>query len=328
MIKKTQSQIMQHWGVNNSDTPLVSVRCITYNHEKFIAQALDGFLIQKTTFPFEVIVHDDASTDKTAEIIREYERKYPKIIKPIYETENQWSKHDGSVGRIVNNACKGKYIAFCEGDDYWIDRYKLQKQIKFLEKHSDYGMSYTQSYLFYQNNNKLSLKRNGRKIYSYEDLFVNGNKVPTLTVCVRRNLYKQYITDIHFVNRKWAMGDYPLWLYLAKNSRIHYYRRITGVYRILNESASHSENSSKTIEFNNSKMRILQFFAEKYNDDFFYDELNLLVNYKKAYHEGDRNAIKSKYKSLPCVSKNFKNFVIYMAAKTKITFYLLRKFYK
>ena len=129
MINRTQEEIMQDWGVDNSDTPLVSVRCITYNHEPYIAQALDGFLMQKTNFPFEVIVHDDAGPDKTADIIREYEAKFPKIIKPIYETENQYSKHDGSLGRIVDAACKGKYIALCEGDDYWIDENKLQVQV-------------------------------------------------------------------------------------------------------------------------------------------------------------------------------------------------------
>lgn len=102
MINITQEQIMQNWGTDNAENPLVSVRCITYNHEPYIAQALDGFLMQKTNFPFEVIVHDDASTDKTAEIIREYEKKFPKIIKPIYESENQYSKHDGSLGRIVD----------------------------------------------------------------------------------------------------------------------------------------------------------------------------------------------------------------------------------
>lgn len=150
MIELTQSQIMQNWGCDNSDVPLVSVRCITYNHEPYIAQALDGFLMQKTNFPFEVIVHDDASTDKTANIIREYEKKFPKIIKPIYETENQYSKHDGSLSRIVNAALKGKYVAMCEGDDYWIDENKLQMQVDFLEKHGDVSATYHNCELLFQ----------------------------------------------------------------------------------------------------------------------------------------------------------------------------------
>lgn len=121
---------------------LLSIRCLVYNHEPFLRQCLDGFVMQKTNFRFEAIVHDDASTDGSAAIIREYAEKYPDIIKPIYETENQYSKHDGSLGRIMNAACKGKYIAVCEGDDYWIDPLKLQKQVDFMESHPDYSMCF------------------------------------------------------------------------------------------------------------------------------------------------------------------------------------------
>ena len=127
MIERCQEEIMKGWPQNWA-VPVVSVRCITYNHERYIAKALDSFLIQKTDFPFEVVVHDDASTDRTADIIRGYVAKYPKIIKPIYEKENQYSKHDDSLRKIVDSACKGEYIAYCEGDDFWIDENKLQKQ--------------------------------------------------------------------------------------------------------------------------------------------------------------------------------------------------------
>ncbi|MFK2238497.1 glycosyltransferase family 2 protein [Bacteroides fragilis] len=115
--------------MQNIDTPpLVSIFCITYNHSSYIRQCLDGFLIQKTNFPFEVLIHDDASTDDTAGIIKEYEAKYPDIIKPIYQVENQYSK--GLDINIVYNLprARGKYIAMCEGDDYWIDPLKLQNK--------------------------------------------------------------------------------------------------------------------------------------------------------------------------------------------------------
>ena len=115
----------------------VSVVCNAYNHEKYIRSALDGFVMQKTTFPFEVLVHDDASSDRTAEIIREYEIEYPDIIKPIYSTENQYSKNDGSLSRIQYGRVQGKYIALCEGDDYWTDPLKLQKQYDLLESHPE-----------------------------------------------------------------------------------------------------------------------------------------------------------------------------------------------
>ena len=120
-------------------TPLVSIQCTVYNHEPYLRQCLDGFVMQQTNFPFEAIVHDDASTDGSAAIIREYAEKYPDIIKPIYETENQCSKHDGSLNRIMNEAMHpaSKYVALCEGDDYWTDPNKLQKQVDVLEKHPD-----------------------------------------------------------------------------------------------------------------------------------------------------------------------------------------------
>lgn len=118
---------------------LVSIRCTVYNHEPYLRKCLDGFVMQKTNFGFEAIVHDDASTDKSAAIIREYAEKYPNIIKPIYETENQYSKHDGSLTRIMDDAMSksSRYIAFCEGDDYWTDPTKLQKQFDALESHPE-----------------------------------------------------------------------------------------------------------------------------------------------------------------------------------------------
>lgn len=118
----------------------VSIVCNAYNHEEYIRDALSGFVMQKTTFPFEVLVHDDASTDKTAEIIREYERDYPDLIKPIYQTENQYSKGGGLVGKIQFARARGKYIAFCEGDDFWTDPLKIQKQYDALEAHPEIDM--------------------------------------------------------------------------------------------------------------------------------------------------------------------------------------------
>ena len=136
MIKKTEAEIMKNWQ-GDPNNPLVSIQCTAYNHEHYISQCLDGFLIQETTFPFEVIVHDDASPDHTADIIREYEKKYPTIIRPIYETENQYPKRDGSIRKIMNRNSRGRYYAFCEGDDFWIDSSKLQKQFDYMEIHPD-----------------------------------------------------------------------------------------------------------------------------------------------------------------------------------------------
>lgn len=124
--------------------PLVSILCMVYNHEPYLRQCLDGFVMQKTTFPFEAIVHDDASTDGSAAIIREYAEKYPDIIKPIYETENQYRKGAASESAKKINAAfnpNTKYYALCEGDDYWTDPNKLQIQVDFLEAHPDYSLT-------------------------------------------------------------------------------------------------------------------------------------------------------------------------------------------
>jgi len=140
MANKTQEQIMQNWG--GRDLPLLSVCCITFNHEGYIAEALDSFLMQETDFPFEVIVRDDCSADRTAEIIRTYEQQYPLIIKPIYEAENQYSKGVRPMP-VVFKQTKGEYLALCDGDDYWTDQHKLQHQVDFLAAHLDYSVCYT-----------------------------------------------------------------------------------------------------------------------------------------------------------------------------------------
>lgn len=122
---------------------MVSVSTIVYNHERFLRQCIEGVLSQQTNFAFEYLIHDDCSTDSSADIIREYAAKYPDIIKPIYESENQYSK-GGPWGSAVWNypRAKGKYIALCEGDDYWTDPLKLQKQVDFMESHPEYSVCF------------------------------------------------------------------------------------------------------------------------------------------------------------------------------------------
>ena len=158
-------------------TPLVSISCITYNHAPYIRECLDGFMMQQTNFPFEVLIHDDASTDGTTEIIQEYAEKYPDIIKPLYEEENQWVK--GRRGSAVFNfpRAQGKYIALCEGDDCWTDPLKLQKQVDFLEANPDFVMCSHVYDSFYQvtRERKYSINKDcAGKIYSLENI-VNGD---------------------------------------------------------------------------------------------------------------------------------------------------------
>ena len=129
--------------ISDMEQPLVSICCITYNHAKYIRQCLEGFLMQKTSFSYEIVINDDCSTDGTTDIIREYEARYPNLISPIYHAENEYSKGvRGMFATYCFPKAKGKYIAMCEGDDYWIDPLKLQKQVDFMEENPDYSMCF------------------------------------------------------------------------------------------------------------------------------------------------------------------------------------------
>lgn len=219
--------------MNENDQPLVSIRCITYNHGKYIRNTLEGFVMQKTNFKFEAIVHDDASTDNTADIIREYAKKYPDIIKPIFETENQYSKHDGSLARIMNNACKGKYIAFCEGDDYWIDPLKLQKQVDILEDNPNTTMVYTGFITVNEAGIEISypryekFKRESQSGDLFQYLLENGNFIMTLTTMFRREV----IFNPVLLNSPTQL-DYLYILVSAGMGTLSYLPDITSCYRI------------------------------------------------------------------------------------------------
>ena len=120
-----------------SNDPLVSVVCDTYNQAPYIRDTLEGFLRQKTDFPIEIIVHDDASTDGTAEIVREYELKYPELFRCVFRSENMYSRDPKILEHYVFPLARGKYVAICEGDDYWTSPDKLQKQVRYLEENPD-----------------------------------------------------------------------------------------------------------------------------------------------------------------------------------------------
>ncbi len=256
---------------------LVSICCTAYNHEPYIRQCLDGFVMQKTDFVFEVLVHDDASTDNTANIIREYEQKYPDIIKPVYQTENQYSKGVRIHDIYFYPQAKGKYIALCEGDDYWTDPSKLQKQIDFLEANPEYGMCYTQSLNYYEEEKKMTCKPwGGPNETIYE--FIKSNTVPTLTAVLHLELINKYHQKIPLESKKWSMGDYPMWLWFSYNSKIKFINQPTGVYRILKDSASHPLALDKKIKFIKDFIDIKRFFIEQYQLNIPKEHLTSLEN--------------------------------------------------
>lgn len=332
MIKITQEEIMQDWGIDNSEVPLVSVKCMTFNHEKYISQAIDGFLMQKTTFPFEVLIHDDASTDKTADIIREYEKKFPQIVKGIYETENQFSKGNRLHHIKINAAIRGKYLAFCEGDDYWIDEKKLQKQVSFLEDNPDYSMCYGKVQQYYETEKNFSKVLFGASVSDYKALIYGRNSVPTLSVCLHRALYQKFISLELGKDQNWLMGDYPLWIYLAHDTKIKFMDEVFGVYRILKNSASHSVDITKRIQFQKSKNDISNYFCDLYHlpripwdenkavFDILY--LDLMEN---GYIKEITCQTKNVYKDIK--NKSRRERIIRLAISCKSIFLLYRKIY-
>lgn len=246
------------------NTPLVTICCITYNHAAYIRECLNGFLMQETNFKFEVVIHDDASTDETQSIIKEYCEKYPNVFSPIFQHVNQYSR---GIKSIIQTFCvpqfRGKYVAMCEGDDYWIDPYKLQKQVDFLESHPDYGMCYTKVKRFVPKNNKFIDEWGGPN--ETMDKLLIENTIPTLTAVFHKAIYYNYLTEIHPSKRGWLMGDYPIWLYFAQNSKIKFINETTGVYRVCTESASHSNDLEKIIRFNNSYHDIRTWYNSRQN---------------------------------------------------------------
>ena len=221
---------MDNNELNRENEIVVSVICKTYNHEKYIRDALEGFVNQKTNFRFEVIIHDDASTDKTADIIREYESKYPSIIKPIYQTENQYSKGVSIVKEFILPVVRGVYIALCEGDDYWIDEYKLQTQVDFMENNPGFSacVHNTEFYIVSSNRRIVKYDAFDKNLELMDCVLCGGQSFHTSSVLVKKNIYF-YRPD--FTKMIKGVGDYPLAIYYSLSGRIHYIGKVMSVYR-------------------------------------------------------------------------------------------------
>lgn len=258
---------------STDNKPLVSILCQTFNHGLYIRQCLDGLMMQNTSFPFEVLIHDDASTDGTADIIKEYETKYPAIIKPIYQIVNQFSQGKKVFSRIQLPRAKSKYLALCEGDDYWTDPYKLQKQIDFLEKNSEYGLIYSKVKCFDQETNKFEREPWGGPSTKFDALIIR-NTIPTLTTVFRTDICRQYLEEIKPERYNWKLGDYPLWLYFAMKSRVFFLNEITGVYRISKNSISHCSDMEKQEAYIKSIYAIKNHLLEFSKINFNRQELN------------------------------------------------------
>jgi len=255
---------------NDMERPLVTIACTTYNHENFIEECIGGFLMQKTTFPIEIIIHDDASTDGTAKIVEEYANEHPELIVPVYQKVNQYSQGIKPWPNFVFPKARGKYIALCEGDDYWTDPYKLQKQVDFLEENEEYGVVHGDSHFYIQTTQKWQYNANKFLSNAYEikdkrELFnrlVNADyKIRTATV-----LFRKILLDKRKPNEKeFLMGDTPMWLDFSQITKFKYIDEVFAVYRIVPNSASRSTNKKKSFRFPLSMAEMRIFYAEKFN---------------------------------------------------------------
>ena len=238
--------------MENSMQPTVIVWCLTYNQKDFIRDALDGFVMQQTSFPFEVVVHDDASTDGTTNIVKEYAERYPEIIKPMVEKENQWQK--GGLKHIISimneQHRRGKYIAFCEGDDYWTDPNKLQRQVDFLESNLDYSMCFHSAKKKYETDVHawIDCENIQDKDYDATDIFINWT-VPTASVLCRKEAMDFYANLMH----PELIQNYDIFIILscAMVGKLRGMHEQMSVYRIQGKGLTYNKEALVRCTMNN-----------------------------------------------------------------------------
>ena len=212
------------------NSPLVTVYCATYNHRAFISQALDSILKQNTSFDFEIIVHDDASTDGTSEIVKEYADRYQKHLKAILQSENQYSKRKRIFYEQIIPLIRGKYVAYCEGDDYWIENNKLQRQVEYLERHPDCSACVHNTRVIEMNGGLPSRISKIRKECDLPlSLLLKENGAFHFNSIMNRK--EQFEKIPRFLFDVDGVGDYPLRVYLGLLGPVHYFPQAMSAYR-------------------------------------------------------------------------------------------------
>lgn len=240
---------------------MVSIICITYNHEKYLTKTFESMLAQKTNFEYEIIVHDDASTDLSQKIIKEYKEKYPKIFVTILQKDNQYSKGINFISKYIFPKIRGKYIAICEGDDYWIDEQKLQKQFDLMENNKNCSLCiHAGLKIDAKTNNVLEEIRlaSSDKYFSFNDAINGlGSKAPTNSFFYRAS-YVKNIQDYKDKLPKTSVGDYILAVILSLYGDIYYIDEFMSVYR-------YGVDGSWTTRMNNSVTSYIEFLRKNIN---------------------------------------------------------------
>lgn len=320
----------------------VLVRCFTYNHCKYIENALNGFAIQQTNFPFVCLVVDDASIDGEREVIKawmERECNMSKaetidipssvvIIVPHKTNlsctfafyllkQNLHKAKEEKIKHIIPWRERCKYEALCEGDDYWIDSLKLQKQVDFLDKNPEYGLVHTHYDRYFQKTGKIEHLKKMKAEDENTNSLLKWNTIATLTTCFRCDLYNRIPKD--YLSQGFLMGDYPMWIELSFITKIKCIPEVTSVYRILDNSASHHSDIHKQLLFFIDSIRIRKFYAEKYHKDELLEQINQDLMYWNsillAVQRKRISSIKLYIKSHKKGIKNFLTFINYFFLK-------------
>ena len=332
---KSEQDILRSFNSDPSN-PVISICCVTYNHEGYIKEALHGFLMQETTYPYEILIHDDASTDHTQDIIREYEQKYPSLIKPIYQIKNQKSKLKTGINPKFNFLrAKGKYIAVCDGDDHWIDPKKLQKQVDLLESDTSIGIVHTNCIeLNTKTNERKTLNKNSIPSGSIFIPLLIKNLIHTVTAVARADLLVEayrYLDDNYGAD---MVMDYSMWLYIAYHKNIAHLQDITAEYRITKNSASRPDDLNKQYAYIQKAFNIRMMFSDFAEiDDEMINSIKLKYFRKKLYYAFKNKDFESAKSSVGDIRNingilNFRDILKYAGAGSKFIHVMLRSLIK
>ena len=308
MIQITEKEIMQNWQGNTYD-PVVSIFCITYNHEKFIAEALDSFLMQKTDFPFEIVIDDDCSTDSTANTIQSYVDRFPNIISAQLRNKN--------VGVSKNalgcaSRAKGEFLAFCEGDDYWIDEYKLQYQIAKMNEFPECEISVHPVEIL-KAKSIIGISNN----YSEKNLLIDTSTIiankpfPTSSMIIKRKAF-----EIHYpFVRQMMIIDHTVQILLSLNMGVLFLSKVMSCYRINPNGITSSKLN--TLEFFQKEMvDLLRTYTElnKYLEYKWDEEFHTIINYILTVYFDQKNY------AVSSTIKIYKEYEKYIKEETRIIF--------
>lgn len=268
----------------NGNEVILTAYCLAYNHEKYIAETLEGFVNQRTSYKYKVIVHDDASTDGTASIIKDYAGKYPDIIVPVLQKENQYSKHIDIFENFIKPLLEGKYVAVCEGDDYWCDPEKLQKQIDFMESHPDFSACVHNTEKIREDGSLTNIFYNNYKDdreISVNEIIQRGSWFIHLNSVVCRRECRENKPEEFFIPRA---GDYTLLIYLATVGKIWYMAGVMSKYRMFSAGSwSEKMKSSKAFRMEHSRNTITALEKmNEYTKGRYSGSFNRAIKYSKA----------------------------------------------